>query len=64
MKTISQESYNKIHTDYRGVWSNTNWPEYIGKRTVLTNSLNHAIGLPLESGTSLEIEGISFQITA
>ena len=59
---ITEEEYNKIHPDFRGVWDTerTDLPDwdkqrdrYMGKRTLLHN---------INGCTCLLIEGISFEI--
>lgn len=59
---ITEEEYNKLHPDFRGVWETERydipgWAEkrdrYIGKRTMVYN---------LNGATVLLIEGISFKI--
>ena len=37
MKTITLSEYNAIHKDYRGVWESEDTPQYVGKRTMLSN---------------------------
>jgi hypothetical protein len=36
---IKLSEYNKIHKDYRGVWSRLSEPQYIDKRTMMSNIL-------------------------
>lgn len=52
MKTITKEEYYKIHKDFRGVWSREDYPDYIGKRTMLD----------YDKGTALLIEDYHFKI--
>ena len=56
MIRISLAQYNKIHPDFRGVWTNESQPEWIGRRTALSGAIEG-----LELGY-LAIEGISFEI--
>lgn len=62
MKKISLEEYNKLSSDFRGVWTTDrsdlpNWEQirdkYIGKRTMLDNE---------NGATVLLIEGLHFEI--
>lgn len=62
MITITAHDYNKIHPDFRGVWTTERddipgWAEkrekYMGKRTMLHND---------NGVTCLLIEGMGFQI--
>lgn len=55
MIKVSREKWNKIHNDYKGVWSRADVPEYVGKKTVMSGSIGEEIG-------SLLIESIHFVI--
>ncbi len=55
MLQVNKKFYNKIHKDYKGVWSNPSKPEWIGKRGVMSGCLDQPIG-------SLLIEGVHFQL--
>ena len=63
MIRITEQEYNAIHTDFRGVWDTErddlqNWPDvrqqYIGKRTMMSR----------DGSCSLLIEGMHFEIVA
>lgn len=53
MERITKQEYNKIHNDYKGIWSNDSIPEYVGKRTMMKLGNN---------GTCLLVEGFHFVI--
>lgn len=50
---IKLSDYNKIHRDFRGVWTNPDMPQYIGKRAYMTN---------IDGATVLLIEDFHFKI--
>ena len=53
MKHISKADWAKLHLDFRGVWTNEEQPEHLGKRVWLTNE---------DGATVLLIEGEHFEI--
>jgi len=55
MKTLTNEQYNAIHPDFRGIYQNWDGknPELKGKKTMLSNE---------NGATVLLIEGTSFNI--
>lgn len=60
MIKITQEKWDSIHNDYKGVvedhlWNRQNKPELIGKKTVLSGCVSREIG-------SLLFEGLHFEI--
>jgi len=63
MYQLTTRQYNSIHKDYRSVWTNQDYPQYIGKRTAFENSLQGAMGLQvIDKGCCLIIEGSHFEI--
>ena len=54
MKTITNKEYNKIHSDYRGKWTNESEPQYVGKRTMMQ--------MGSSGGVELLVEGFHFNI--
>ena len=63
MIEITESQFKSIGKDYSGVWSSTNRPELIGKRTAFKNCILALAGLPLENdGTTLFIETFNFVI--
>jgi hypothetical protein len=61
MITITNEQWEKISPDFKGVFANTNYPELVGKRSCFAAS----IGLGWKdgrSGTTLVFEGIDFTV--
>lgn len=57
-RVITKDQYNKIHKDYRGVWSDDNGlhPEWIGKRTCFSGCIEH------QAGTTVLVEDYDFII--
>jgi len=52
MIELTKKEYNNIHKDFRSVWTNPDYPEYIGKRTMFKPG----------GGTRLIIEDYHFVI--
>ena len=60
MLTISKTEYDKIHSDYKGIWQDYHGdrPEWKGRRTVMSTCITRN---PNEN-CSLLIEGVHFAI--
>ena len=57
MIQITQDKWDSIPKDYKGIFSRNDFPEHKGKKTVLSGSISNEVG-------SLLIEGVHFEITA
>lgn len=55
MIEVTREQWRKIHRDYKGRWTREDYPEYIGKRSVLSGCISNVLG-------HLYIEGRDFII--
>ena len=63
MIKITKKKFDAISSDYKGKWSaiGGTMPEWIGKRTVLTNCILPK-GAPHKN--SLSIEGVDFEVVS
>ncbi|NCB44008.1 MAG: hypothetical protein EOM59_15525 [Clostridia bacterium] len=57
MIQVTQDKWDSIPKEYKGVFSRKDFPEYKGKKTVLSGCISNEVG-------SLLIEGVHFEITA
>jgi hypothetical protein len=53
---INRNKWDSIFDDYKGVWSNPNTPNFIGKKYCFSGCIQK------DGGTALAIEGIHFLI--
>ena len=55
MIKVTIEKWNRISRDFKGIWSRSDNPELIGRKTVLSGCISEEKG-------SLFIEGVHFEI--